>query len=221
MAVNSLRAAQRVRLKDDVLTVLRDAIIAGQFAPGERLNETDLAEQLGTSRGPIRDSLAALAHEGLVVHEPHKGARVPLLDRADIEDVYSLRVALETLAARTAVKRAAAVDFEILDRAMEELADAFDRGDRRSITDADLRFHDAFYEAAHHDRLSVAWRTVRSQVALCLFSRNTVSATSREIVVDEHAHLLALLRARSESELVDAVRAHIETAYRRLVASYD
>ncbi|WP_234820700.1 GntR family transcriptional regulator [Mycolicibacterium goodii] len=146
---------------------------------------------------------------------------MPLLDRADIEDVYSLRVALETLAARTAVKRAAAVDFEILDRAMEELADAFDRGDRRSITDADLRFHDAFYEAAHHDRLSVAWRTVRSQVALCLFSRNTVSATSREIVVDEHAHLLALLRARSESELVDAVRAHIETAYRRLVASYD
>ncbi|WP_232836184.1 GntR family transcriptional regulator [Mycolicibacterium smegmatis] len=221
VAAGALRAARRLRLKDDVLAVLRDAIIAGKFAPGERLNEKDLAEQLGTSRGPIRDSLAALAHEGLVVHEPHKGARVPPLDKADIEDVYTLRVALETLAARTAVERARAADFDALDHALSDLAEAFEKGDRRGITDADLRFHDAFYQAAHHDRLSVAWRTVRSQVALCLFSRNTVSATSREIVVDEHVHLLDLLRTRSESALVDAVRAHIETAYQRLVASYD
>ncbi|WP_234878776.1 GntR family transcriptional regulator [Mycolicibacterium smegmatis] len=60
-------------MKDDVLAVLRDAIIAGKFAPGERLNEKDLAEQLGTSRGPIRDSLAALAHEGLVIHPGMSG----------------------------------------------------------------------------------------------------------------------------------------------------
>lgn len=221
MPVNSLREAQRLRLKDDVLSVLRDAIIAGKFAPGERLNEKDLAEQLGTSRGPIRDSLAALTHEGLVIHEPHKGAYVPLLDRADIEDVYSLRVSLETLAARTAVKRAQTADFEVLGHALEELADAFDRGDRRAITDADLRFHDAFYRAAHHDRLSAAWRSVRSQVALCLFSRNTVSATSREIVVDEHAHILDLVRDRNEADLVETVRVHIETAYQRLATSYD
>jgi DNA-binding GntR family transcriptional regulator len=204
-----------------VLSVLRDAIIAGNFAPGERLNEKDLAEQLGTSRGPIRDSLAALAHEGLVIHEPHKGAHVPLLDRTDIEDVYTLRVSLETLAARTAVKRAQIADFEILSHALGELVDAFDRGDRRAITDADLRFHDAFYQAAHHDRLSAAWRSVRSQVALSLFSRNTVSATSREIVVDEHAHILDLVRNRSEADLVEAVRVHIETAYQRLATSYD
>ena len=221
MAATGLREAHRLRLKDDVLTVLREAIIAGKFAPGERLNEKDLAEQLGTSRGPIRDSLSALAHEGLVIHEPHKGAYVPLLDREDIEDVYTLRVALETLAARTAVRRAQQVDFESLSAALAQLVDAFDRGDRRAITDADLHFHDMFYQAAHHDRLSAAWRSVRSQVALCLFSRNTVSATSREIVVDEHARILELARNRSEAELVDAVRVHIETAYQRLMKSYD
>ncbi|MGV9796824.1 GntR family transcriptional regulator [Mycobacterium sp. NPDC003449] len=221
MAIDSLREAHRLRLKDDVLSVLRDAIIAGTFAPGERLHEKELAEQLGTSRGPIRDSLATLAHEGLVIHEPHKGAYVPLLDRTDIEDVYTLRVSLEVLAARTAIKRAQDVDFTSLESALQEIADAFDRGERRAITDADLRFHDAFYHAAHHDRLTAAWRSVRSQVALCLFSRNTVSATSREIVVGEHAHILELVRSRREADLVEAVRVHIETAYERLATSYD
>jgi DNA-binding GntR family transcriptional regulator len=221
LATSNLREAHRLRLKDDVLTVLRDAIISGAFAPGERMNEKDLAEQLGTSRGPIRDSLSALAHEGLVVHEPHKGAYVPLLDRSDIEDVYTLRVSLETLAARTAVHRASASDFEALEQALTQVAQAFDGGDRRALTDADLRFHDLFYAAAHHDRLNAAWRSVRSQVALCLFSRNTVSPTSREIAVGEHARILELLRGGSEGELVDAVRSHIETAYQRLIQSYN
>ncbi len=220
MAASNLREAHRVRLKDDVLTVLRDAIISGAFAPGERMNEKDLAEQLGTSRGPIRDSLSALAHEGLVVHEAHKGAYVPLLDRHDIEDVYTLRISLETLAARTAVHRASGSDFEALEQALTQVAQAFDGGDRRALTDADLRFHDLFYAAAHHDRLNAAWRSVRSQVALCLFSRNTVSPTSREIAVGEHARILELLRGGSEPELVDAVRSHIETAYQRLIQSY-
>lgn len=221
MTGKQLRAASRVRIKDDVLAVLRNAILEGAFAPGEHLSEADLADQLEVSRGPIRDALASLAHEGLVVAEPHKGATVPLLSKDDVDEIYSLRLALETLAARYAVKHATSGDLSSLGAAIVDLSTVVDAsGSRRDVTDADLRFHDAFYRAAHHQRLFASWRSVRSQVALCLFSRNTVSATSREIAVGEHAQILQLLTEREEELLVKAIDEHLRGAYERLVQHY-
>ncbi|MBV2353977.1 GntR family transcriptional regulator [Streptomyces sp. J2-1] len=220
MATSALRAAKRVRVKDDVLMVLRAAILNGEFAPGEHLNETELADRLQVSRGPVRDALAALAHEGLVTAEPHKGATVPLLLRRDVEEVYSLRLALETLAAEQAVAHARDEDIAALAATLPAIAEALADGDRRAVTEADLRFHDTFYRAARHGRLETAWKNIRSQVSLCLFSRNTVAATSREVVLDEHSGLVELLTARDTAALVDAVRAHLAGAYERLAQQY-
>ncbi|WP_280460036.1 GntR family transcriptional regulator [Nocardia carnea] len=222
MAAKQLRAANRVRVKDDVLAVLRAAILEGSFAPGEHLNEASLADQLEVSRGPIRDALSSLAHEGLVVIEPHKGATVPLMSKNDVDEIYTLRLALEMLAAKSAVVHATPEDLSALGAATADLAAVVDAGGSiRDITDADLRFHDAFYRAAHHQRLYASWRSVRSQVALCLFSRNTVSATSREIVVGEHVQILQLLMDRDQESLVKAVDEHLRGAYERLVRHYD
>jgi len=221
VASGGLRAASRLRIKDDVLSVLREAIISGSFAPGQHLREEDLAEQLQVSRGPVRDALATLGHEGLVRIEPHKGATVPLLARRDVDEVYSLRLAMETLAARWAVEHATADDLAALEAVLAEVPAALDSGDARAVSDLDVRFHDAFYRAAHHERLYVFWRSVRSQVSRFLFSRNTVVPTTREIALDEHAHLLELLRQRAEDELVEAVQAHLRGAYDRLTAQYD
>ncbi|TYQ09720.1 UNVERIFIED_ORG: DNA-binding GntR family transcriptional regulator [Gordonia westfalica J30] len=216
-----MRLARRLRIKDDVLAILRESILAGEFAPGERLNETELAERLDVSRGPIRDAFASLAHEGLVISEPHRGTMVPLLSPADIAEIYSLRTALETLAARRAVTHATEDDLAALAAALDNIASVVDGGgDRRAVTDADLSFHDVLYAAAHHDRLTTAWRSLRSQVALCLFSRNTVAETSRAITVDEHAQLLSLLQDRDEESLVNAVTAHLEGAAHKLISAY-
>lgn len=216
-----MRTASRMRLQDDVLAVLRDAILGGQFAPGERLSEVALADQLEVSRGPVRVALAQLAHEGIVTIEPHKGASVPLMSREDVEEIYTLRLALETLAARRAVHRSEAADHEALSAAMTVIRDALASGDRRAIADADLQFHDAFYQAAHHRRLHASWRSIRSQVSLLLYSRNTVAVTTKEVIVDEHDHLARLLRERDEESLVSAVTEHIKGSYERLLERYD
>ncbi|WP_028926355.1 GntR family transcriptional regulator [Pseudonocardia acaciae] len=220
MRGGGLRAANRQRIKDDVLGVLRDAIVTGVFAPGERLREAELADELEVSRGPIRDALASLEHEGLVRIEPHRGATVPMLDRRDVEEVYSLRQSLETLAARWAVEHADERDLARMEAVLAEIPAALDRGDPREVTDLDLQFHDAFYRAAHHERLYASWRSLRSQVSLFLFSRNTIAPTSREIVVDEHARILELLRQRSVDELRIAVESHLLGAYERLRERY-
>ncbi|MDN3060048.1 GntR family transcriptional regulator [Streptomyces sp. SRF1] len=220
MATSSLRVAKRVRIKDDVLVVLRDAILGGQFAPGEHLNETELAERLQVSRGPVRDALATLSHEGLVVAEPHRGATIPLLSRRDVEEVFSLRLALETLAGQQAIKRASDVDIALMAAALDPIEEALTGGNRRAITEADMGFHDTLYRAAHHQRLEASWRNIRSQVFLCLFSRNTVATTSREVVLGEHSNLVRILADRDESGLTHAIREHLTSAYERLAQLY-
>ena len=81
-----------------VADYLRTAILNGEIAPGERIRQEDVAEQFGTSRLPVREALRILEAEGLTEHEPNKGARVPRLDRHQVDVIYQMRERLEPLA---------------------------------------------------------------------------------------------------------------------------
>jgi len=220
MQNDKLRAASRLRVQDDVLSALRDAIVQGVFAPGEHLRETDIAERLQVSRGPVRQALAVLEHEGLAVIEAHKGARVRPLDRKDVEEVYSLRQCLDGLAARWAVRNATDHDLAKLRQVLDSIALVAETGSPREFTNAELDFHDALYEAAHHERLYAAWGPLRGQVSLLLFSRHTVADTTRANILDDHELLYDLLANRAEEELVAAVDEHSRSAYERLKKLY-
>ena len=105
-----LTTAKRRVLADEVTDDLREAIVTHEFKPGQKLSEDLLAVQLGVSRGPVREALMRLASEGLVTIERHRGAKVASWDRTDIEEIYSMRSVLETLAIEWACKNATAVD---------------------------------------------------------------------------------------------------------------
>src|SRR3954451_14400347 len=98
-------------LADDVVDRLRDAIFHGSFKPGEALREEQLAAMLDVSRGPVREALVQLEREGLVLVRRHRGATVARLSRGDLEEVYSLRLALERLAIQRAARLATERDF--------------------------------------------------------------------------------------------------------------
>ncbi|WP_174614468.1 GntR family transcriptional regulator [Virgibacillus ihumii] len=93
-----LRIGDREMLHNQVCSVLRRAILKGDFKPGERLVQSELAEQIGVSRMPIREALRTLETDGLVTLEPHKGAVVRSLKKEDIKEIYELRSVLEPLA---------------------------------------------------------------------------------------------------------------------------
>src|SRR5947209_5967811 len=92
-----------VTAQELVLASVRDAILAGVLDPGARLRQEELAELFGTSRIPVREALRALEYEGLVRSEPHRGFTVTSLDADDVEEVYDLRIVLESHAIRLAV----------------------------------------------------------------------------------------------------------------------
>lgn len=140
---------------------LRTAIVEGRYGPGERLVELRLAEELGLSRTPVREALRLLEAEGLVVSERNRGAMVRPLSPTEVEDLYGLRIRLESYAVELAAARATETELG----ALVEAADAFgavaaaaDDGDldrARALHDANRRFHDGILAAARHRRLEV------------------------------------------------------------------
>lgn len=208
-------------LADEVAERLRDAILNGSFKPGEPLREEQLASMLEISRGPVREALARLEHEGLVQVRRHRGAIVAQLSRDDIEQVYSLRVALERLAMQHAVRHATEEDFA----AMEEIMAAFEVAlahspSEHQVARLDLQFHDIIYRAARYPRLYECWSTLRSQIYFFLLSRNIANPDFHDITIRGHRILLDVLVARNEAQAVVEIEDHLHAAYERIVREY-
>ena len=143
---------------------LREAIVTGEFAPGARLVETDLAERFATSRGPVRTALKELERDGLVVVNPRRGTFVLPLGSDDVDEIFSLYAVLWPLAMRRAVARVTPDD---LDRLREQIAiiDA-SRDDTAAWTAANFEFHRMIIEMSHHRRVLQIWDGLQAQVQM-------------------------------------------------------
>jgi GntR family transcriptional regulator, rspAB operon transcriptional repressor len=137
------RARRSGQASARVYQVLREQILAGALAPGTHLSQQGVAASLGTSNGPVITALRQLAHEGLVVHEAGRGCHVRQWGEAQVEDLMTVRRAVETEAARLASRRAGPEDLEHLRAVVERMAAAV-RGDRPDEADAaDAELHEA------------------------------------------------------------------------------
>ena len=219
---NNHDAASSASLAAVIRARLREAILKGEFAPGERLREVEIAARFQVSRGPVREALMQLEQEGLVYLRRNRGAVVARLSRADLEEVYSLRLALERLAVARAATHASDADLRYLDAILHEF-----RGSASSqplteqeAADQDVRFHDAIYVAAHHERLYTAWSGIRSQVYVLLLARNVAGPDFREDTYHGHLELAYLIRTRDEPRVVRAIEGHLQGSYERVLASY-
>ena len=213
---DDLDQPNRRSLSDDVVDRLRSAIIHGSFEPGRRLSEAALAESFGVSRGPIREALVTLEHEGLLKLERHRGASVRALSQTDIDEIYQLRLSLERLAIDRAARYATSEHLDEMADLVTKLAQATDEGDIfRSLT-VDVSFHDVIYRAANHRRLYGSWAVLRPQIETFLNSRPASSREYLSKAVREHTDLLALIRTKDHAAAVRMIEQHINSAYERL-----
>lgn len=216
-----LTPAVKRSLADDVVERLRDAIFQGSFKPGEPLREEQLAAMLDVSRGPVREALVQLEREGLVIVRRHRGATVARLSQIDLEEVYSLRLALERLAVQRAARYATADDFAAMEAVIRGFDAALARGpSEKEIAELDVRFHDLIYRAARHQRLYDCWSNLRSQIYIFLLSRNVANPDFRDVTIKSHADLLEAMRARDEARVTQLIEEHLRGAYDRVVQGY-
>ena len=151
-------------LRDVVFNTLRQAIITGEFAPGERLMEIALAERLGVSRTPVREAIRKLELEGLVVMIPRKGAEVAQITEKDLRDSLEVSCNLEELAVKLACERITGEGEEKLKLALEDFKQAVEKQDFQNIVDSDIAFHDVIFEATQNHRLMQIASNLREQV---------------------------------------------------------
>jgi DNA-binding GntR family transcriptional regulator len=156
----------RSTLRAHVAERLRTAILAGHIAPGTPLIETALSEHFDVSRGPLREALRQLIEEGLVVTVPYTGTHVAPLSVGDVQEIYSLRTALETFAFEQVWPRRDDRFRAELRRRNDALLASIDAGDDGASISNELEFHGLVYEASEHRLLQRAWQGLRGRLQL-------------------------------------------------------
>jgi DNA-binding GntR family transcriptional regulator len=151
-------------LRRRVVEALRLSIINGKLAPGTRLIERELIEMMGVSRTVLREALRQLETEGLIDVVANKGAVVRTLSRAEAEDLYAIRAALEGLAARLFTERANASKREALTAALKTTAAAYEEGDPETIIARKSLFYEILFGGAESETLSAMIDRLQARV---------------------------------------------------------
>lgn len=190
-----------------VADLLRNEILSGVLPPGERLLEVDLSDRLSLSRGTIRSALQQLTHEGLVVQFPYRGCLVAGLTAQDAWELYTLRNALESLAARLAAETMTLEKAAALEAALQELIQTAKTADWQAIADADFALHTTIFQLSGHRRLQQQYQIVGHQIRLYIASCNALQADLTEIVA-QHIDLVKAICSGNSSLAEQIAREH-------------
>lgn len=203
-------------LGDLVTDVLRSMITDGKFQPGQHLKESELADALKVSRGPIRQALARLETEGHVELRRHRGAFVSTLNKSVVEEVHTLRGAIERLAASRACLRMEGNGFAEMDAVLEQMKSVDTKIDPEDAVVLDLQFHDIIYAYCDHSWVQRVWASIRGQVTVFLRARNASFPDFLEVGYVEHLELRDALALGDPEAAQAAIDKHITGAYERL-----
>ena len=190
---------------------LMAAIEAGDFQPGDRLREVEVADRLGLSRTPIREALRRLEAENIIEHRPRIGAVIRILSRTEVVELYEMRLVLERTAAQMAAKHAMPAEVDALVTINDQIAQAVDTPSKAAAINQ--QFHRAIYLAARNRFLLESARGLNN--ALLLLGPTTLADAARiKTVVAQHTHIITAIGAGDIEGAGAAAEAHLETSLR-------
>ncbi len=202
-----MSSVSRTVLREQVKGILLHRIVSGELKPGERLVETRIAQELGTSQAPIREALRDLELLRLVESEPFRGARVRPFGDNEFVEVYPVRAALEEVAARTAAEKLAG-DVRALEAEVAAMRAAAARNDIQALTEHDIAFHRLIVEAAAMPVLTQYWKLlgVEGRITITLYRTHVEPAQAAEF----HVPILEAIRSGNGPAAGRAARKHVE-----------
>lgn len=199
-----------------MLEALRASILSGRLSGGERLVEVALAQELGISRGPLREAMALLEKDGLIVNIPRRGRYVVEFTTKAVDEHYGLRKVLETYAVELVIGSSNPGKIRTLERAVKQVREAADAGDPLRMALADLAFHDTLYQLTDDALLAQVWRESVAGKLRMLINITTRTQYPLEVEVENHQVIVDAIR---EGDLVRArqyVSRHVDDAWRRV-----
>jgi DNA-binding GntR family transcriptional regulator len=195
-------------LSDQVKQHILDRIESGEFLPGERLVESQLAAQLGISQAPVREAIRDLVSAGFLEREPHKGAIVRMLSDEDLREIYAVRGPLDALAAELAAPHITDEHIETLTEIKNKMLEMARAGEFIAAAQFDWQFHMLIVELAGNKLLRRIYNNLQlSQYILITMRR---SNQSLENLAGRHQAIIDALQTRNKETVKQAMLAHIE-----------
>ncbi|MCX7708641.1 MAG: GntR family transcriptional regulator [Clostridia bacterium] len=203
-------------LRGKVFQQLQNDILNGKYQPGESLVETKLSEELGVSRTPIREAIRQLELEGLVQSFPNKGVIVTGISAQDIEDIYTIRMMIEGLAARWAAEKITPEELEELKEAVDLEEFYTSKNDTDHLLLFDSRFHESIFKASKSRPLMHTLSTFHHYVQR---ARNISfgSPGRAQKVLDEHKAILQAIMDRDPERAERLTIEHVRNASQNLM----
>jgi DNA-binding GntR family transcriptional regulator len=186
---------------------LRGLILGGVLGPGDRLNEVELSTALGISRAPLREAIRHLASEGLLTIVTHKGAYVPSYTVEDLQDIYEVRIALETHAIRLFVERHDADDLAVLKKILDEAGAEIEHSGS-PVYPNHLDFHRALVQLAGNRHLIEMATSIDQKLQLARARSGQLPERAHEALKEHRQILTSLTRWNSERAL-DLMTRHL------------
>ena len=206
------------QLWTSVLATLRMAIIRGAFRPNEHLLEAQLADMLGVSRGPVREALVRLEHEGLVVNIPYRGRFVAEITPTTVCEIYSMRRLLEGFAAKLAVDHITNEQILHMRALAIEMMEALVAGNFEEFADFDIEFHRVYVAAANHKRLLQSWETLMGISHSFIVVNASFFSMGTEVITEGHDAIIEAIERRDGESLRIAAQSSMDEGERRVLA---
>ena len=215
MGEGKIPRAGRISLTEQITTELRRRIISGELAEGAALRQERLAGELGVSRIPLREAIRHLEVEGLLVSELHKGTVVSSLSPVELEELFGIRLQLETWLFAAAIPHMTQTDFDDAQASIEE---ASRTGDTKNWGHLNWRFHEVLYRASGSRIALKLLRSVHDNAARYVNLQLVITRDIERELSDHHA-ILAYARLRDIDRGVDMLRNHLTRVCRNLMTS--
>lgn len=192
---------------------IREAIITGEYEPGEKLSEISLSEHYQISRTPIREALKQLEREGLVEIIPRVGSCVTKPTEKELEELFTLKEVLEGLAAGLLVEQGNTKAIEEVRNSVTQMEKAVQTLDHKLYVEANSTFHKVILEGADNSKLSFTLNLLLNQIGYSRYVYLTIEAPQRiEKSLQEHQAILKALLEGNREEAEKAMRAHVRAS---------
>lgn len=202
------RRLPRVVLSDRVKEYIVEAVLTGELKPGDRIVESSMARELGVSQAPVREAIRDLVLLGFLESEPYKGTSVRSFSYEELWETYTVRAALESLAARLAAGNLTDEDADRLQGILDEMMEAAGRQDRDRLVKLDNCFHEAILDISRNKTLLQLWKTLQySTWSIVTYRKLSYDPAYLAI---RHVELLEAIKGGDPERAARTMQHHIE-----------
>jgi DNA-binding GntR family transcriptional regulator len=215
-----IQISKRKSLREEVYDSLRRSILHGKLKAGQRLIEEQLAHQIGISRTPVREAFHKLEKDDLVTRLPKGGFAVREFTKADVEEIFGIRCALESYAAYLATIHMTSDKISALEKKLEELQKALEGGDTNKVVQLNTEFHNLLYKACKSKKLADMINTYtdyfyRYRAAF------PINEDNFKYTVEDHKGMLEAMKKKNPRLVEKLVRTHLEKTKELVLKAVD